>query len=1081
MADTTKTTDSPDSKRTRPAARWKRRLFWTALSLFGLYLVLGFFGVPIAMNSFILPRIAERIDGTIEYERARFNPFTLYLSVDQLNVCDAAGNPVTGFERFEVNLQALSTLFRDGSHLRECTLTRPFLHAHIRKDGTMNLAQLVLPSADPTPPSPDNVWNSIPRIVIEHAGIVGAEISFRDDHLPEPFEISLDDVTLTMDDLDTTPGTKSNASFVATTAAGDRITWSGSVDAQPFSSAGTVTVERMGLTRFMPYAVDRTEARLTGGRMSTSIAYDFAPMSTPRRMMATLTATGINDVNISMLDAPLLTVPSIAVDSVRVDAVDQHVIVEAIVINEPEIQLLRNVDGEISLTRIWNTAGTDDSTSPPMSNDAQSRHATQFPIERIVAGLEILYADLLAPWSCDVEHVALHDGTARFTDDATRTPAKFVVNALELELGPLRAAEGYTLPFSMRGTLDDQTSLAANGRVKNAEELLTVHVNIEPFPLPNVQPYLPDQLLASWPPARIETGVAIVRGDLTVRRGADDLTGGSWTGTTTVQDVVFRPAAGGDPLVELVELTLKGATSVTSPITDGAGTVHFNGALHTQSLRSEIPAENPWQMEIGAMDAHGVLDITFNLSDDVGVIFDGLIDAESAALTRRNDDPTTLTMETVHAESIAFRFPETFISAGGVEVDALAYEAVASLLPADPDAGTSVDPAETPDRGIVLPFELAIESLAVTNSTAVLRDPESASPLSIDITNMNLQATPLRNDGTTSTTIRLDAYVQTSGVLNATGTINPFRAQPTADLNVQLESLPIKPYDPLASLYLGHTVTDGRLSVDLPLKIDDAGAVDGTMKLTLDRFYLGDKVKSPHAARVPVKLGLDLLRDSKEQIKSSVALAGNMNDPLFRFRNLAWDAFLNMLLKATTAPFKLLGSVFGGGDDMDVSFVSFTPGTPNLAGDSITKLDVIGRGLNDRPAIRAKLTALTDTPTDRVAMQDAFLHDRILKDNGTPNAAPGSLSEDAYNSGLRKLYTSRIGGALPDGTAALRDALLDTVTIDEEAMQRLATQRLDRVLTILTTEQGLARERFEVKTEPADQRDLPHIVFGLPE
>ncbi|MCA9295346.1 MAG: DUF748 domain-containing protein, partial [Phycisphaerales bacterium] len=1041
--------------------------------------VFGFFGVPIVLRSYIMPKFAERIDGSIAYERAHFNPFTLYLSIDQLNVRDAAGDDVAGFERFEVNLQALSTLFRDGSHLRECVLTRPFLHAVIRPDGSLNLAALILPPAEPTPTSPDDAWNRIPRIVIEHAGIVGAELSFRDNHLPEPFELNLDDLTVMMDDLDTTPGTKSNATFIARTDAGDRISWSGTVDAQPLSSEGTVTVERMGLTRFMPYAVDRTEARLTDGTMSTTIAYDFAPLASPPRMAATITDTRIEDVSISMLDAPLLAVPGITMDSAHLDAVEQHVVVHAIVINDSEAQLLRNVEGDITLTRIWKSTETGGTSSAETTPDSGTLEATQFPIERIVAGLEFLYADLLAPWSCDVEHVALHDGLAAFTDDAVSTPTTFQMNGLELELGPLRAAEGYTLPFTMRGTLDDQTSISADGRIKNAEDLLTVNVTIDSFPLPHAQPYLPDQLVAAWPPSRIETGTAVVRGDLTVRRGADDLTGGAWNGTTTVQHVIIRPTAGGDALLEIAELTLDGTTTVASPIKDGTGTIRFDGAMHAQSLRGDLPADTPWQAEVGSLDTAGVIDISFTHTEDFSVAFDGTCDAASTTLTRRTDDPASLTIGTAHAETVAVRFPETSISAARVEVDAMSYDAVASLIPADPDDGTSMKPTDVPERGIILPFDLAIESLGVTNSAVSLRDPESTEPLAINITNLNLKADQLHNDGATSATIELEAYLQTSGNLTASGSVNPFRAQPTADITLQLATLPIKPFNPVASLYLGHTVTDGRLSLDLPLTIDEAGSVNGTMQLTLDRFYLGDKVKSPHAARVPVKLGLDLLRDSNEQITASIGLSGNMNDPSFRFGNLVWDAFLNLLLKTTTAPFRLLGSIFGGGDDMDVSFVSFTPGAPRLADDSVSKLDVIARGLNDRPAMRVTLTALTGTPTDRIAMQDAFLRQLIRNDNGTPNAAPGSLTDDEYNAGLRRLYTRRIGGALPEGTAALRAALLDTVTIDEDALQKLASERLDRVLTILTTEMGVARDRLEILTEPAGDRDLPHVVFGL--
>jgi hypothetical protein len=79
-------------------------------------------------------------------------------------------------------------------------------------------------------------------------------------------------------------------------------------------------------------------------------------------------------------------------------------------------------------------------------------------------------------------------------------------------------------------------------------------------------------------------------------------------------------------------------------------------------------------------------------------------------------------------------------------------------------------------------------------------------------------------------------------------------------------------------------------------------------------------------------------------------LTGSLDDPKFRLGPLIWKAFVGLLTKIATAPFALIGSLFGGGPD--TSFVEFEPGAVLLDPTGQEKMGTVRKALVERPALQ---------------------------------------------------------------------------------------------------------------------------------
>jgi hypothetical protein len=99
-------------------------------------------------------------------------------------------------------------------------------------------------------------------------------------------------------------------------------------------------------------------------------------------------------------------------------------------------------------------------------------------------------------------------------------------------------------------------------------------------------------------------------------------------------------------------------------------------------------------------------------------------------------------------------------------------------------------------------------------------------------------------------------------------------------------------------------------------------------KFLIDHFTLGPHNESTNATHLPVKLAVALLKDRNGRIDLDIPLTGRTDDPQFKIAPLVFKVVVNLIVKAATSPFSLLGALVGGGEEL--SFVDFQPGRADI-------------------------------------------------------------------------------------------------------------------------------------------------------
>src|ERR1039458_5485790 len=165
--------------------------------------------------------------------------------------------------------------------------------------------------------------------------------------------------------------------------------------------------------------------------------------------------------------------------------------------------------------------------------------------------------------------------------------------------------------------------------------------------------------------------------------------------------------------------------------------------------------------------------------------------------------------------------------------------------------------------------------------------------------------------------------------------------------------------------YAGHPLNKGKLTMGLHYGIKQK-QLKAENKFLIDHFTLGPRNDSTNATHLPVKLAVALLKDRKGQINLDIPLSGKTDDPQFAIAPLIFKVILNLMVKAATSPFSLLGALVGGGEEL--SFVEFEPARTEIPEAEAQKLDKLVKALYERPAVSLEIAGSFDPDQDRAAL-----------------------------------------------------------------------------------------------------------------
>jgi hypothetical protein len=417
-----------------------------------------------------------------------------------------------------------------------------------------------------------------------------------------------------------------------------------------------------------------------------------------------------------------------------------------------------------------------------------------------------------------------------------------------------------------------------------------------------------------------------------------------------------------------------------------------------------------------------------------------------------------------------------------------------SLAPADSTQAATNHAGQ--DSAQVTPTR--IPQVRIIDGSTNFSDLSLTPNFAVGIQEMNGTIKGLSSEQLDSAVVDLNGRVDKYAPVTISGLINPLTANAFTDIAMKFQSIELTSFTPYSGKFLGYKIDKGKLHLDLHYVLNGR-MLDSENHIVLDQLTLGEKVESPDATSLPLKLAIGLLKDSKGVIDLDIPVKGSLDDPKFSVWPIVWKALLNLLVKAVTSPFKLLGSLFGGGGDEDLEHVSFSPGVDSLAASQRAKLDSLAKALTERPGLKLDVRGVAAPALDREALAVQMIaaqaglaggsldsvqvpkaeRERLLKlYTATFNDDPNLLVPEKNESG-KKIPRAEREAAI---TAAAYRQLVGQYQVSDSELRALAQGRAAAIKDRLVAKGGVEELRVflqDVEIESAEEEGEVKVRLSL--
>jgi uncharacterized protein involved in outer membrane biogenesis len=316
--------------------------------------------------------------------------------------------------------------------------------------------------------------------------------------------------------------------------------------------------------------------------------------------------------------------------------------------------------------------------------------------------------------------------------------------------------------------------------------------------------------------------------------------------------------------------------------------------------------------------------------------------------------------------------------------------------PASAPPAASAQPA-TADSAAAPGFPVVVERVRIEDGSMNFADLSLVLPFATRVHALNGVVAGLGSDPDSRATVKLDGRVDEFGLVKVDGALTAFRPKVFTDINVAFRNVPMPTLTPYSVTFAGRRIAAGTMDVDLQYKID-RGALVGENKVVLTKLQLGERVESPGAMRLPLDLAIAILSDSEGRISIALPVRGNVDSPEFSYGQVIWQAFVTVITRIVTSPFRALAGLFGGEAEAErLQTVVFEPGSDVVRPPEREKLQRVADLLDKRTQLKVIVHGGYEAKVDGEALRSLHVRQDLakrLEATVKPGEDPGPVAFD---------------------------------------------------------------------------------------
>lgn len=995
-------------------SRLRRRSFIVPVlivaGLVAAYAASGFLLVPYLLKREIPRWFADRTASVAAVQDARFNPFLFKLEIAGFHLSERDGPPLLAFDRLFVDFEAVS-LPRWAWTFAEITLDRPQLNLDMDPEGELNLAAFIARIGGTDRPGTQPQQAALPRLLLHHVALNGGRVAISDRSGASPVQASLDPVAFELKDLSTLPDRSGAYALTARLPAGGTLAWRGELSLQPLASDGEISIKGFKFSTLWGFFRDELLTEEPKGTLEASLRYQAAYANGALEMKADAVTLRAADLSVSSrgADAPLGTLAEASLLGGTFDLKQRRLAFSELALRRGGLALAVGADGALNWQSILAPAT---STPRPMAAHEAGEAGG-------------------APWQFAIESVRVEELAVNFADATRAAPIALQVGRADLDLSvkletgvqpgllveglsaklsnlaltrqgerePVIALDTATLEgghFDLAGNSASARAVSLGGGATRIEREGDGTLNLaQAFIAKRSAPQPPQ------PPLALSVGQVVLAHH-----------------HVAYLDRMTEPPIGYD--LEHAQVELNDVTVGVIPLrfrlaarVKQGGSLKASGMFYQERSRAEgrieasrlalapliplLERHVTLRLASGSASASGRFSWAGS-GKDTGPGYTGSASIENLRLDEPGGE-RFLAWKLLAASGMNLAS-----GASRLAIDELRLIEPGAKLVISKDRSVNVsgvlkpravsaDAKPAPASPQAREIDVTIDRVSVERGELDFADLSLALPFSTRIQELSGAVTGLSSEPAARAGVKLEGRVEDYGLTRIDGTINPFAPKVHTDLAVAFRNVMMTPLTPYSVTFAGRRIASGRLSLDLQYKLENSELL-GENKVLLEKFTLGERVRSESALNLPLDLAIALLTDADGRIDIAVPVRGNVDNPQFSYGHLVWQAIRTTITNIVTAPFRALGALFGGGEKVDD--IGFDAGSDRLLPPEREKIGKLVETLKKRPQLKLMVQGRYHAVRDGTALRTSALRRTLVERQGAKLATDDDPGPIAY-------------------------------------------------------------------------------------
>ena len=1111
-----------------------------AVIAFALIGVLGFLVLPPVVKYFVLAKASEALHRTVAVEKIRINPYALSLEVEGLSIKEPDGaETFASFDSLYVNLESAS-IFRGGPVIGEFRLVAPKVRIARLSDKRYNFSDLMDEfMAQPKSEGPT------PAFSVNNIQLTGGEVVFDDQSVGEKHLVS--DINLGLPFISSLA--YATEIFVepafSATFNGSPLVIKGR--SKPFSqsleSEMTLDLADLELDRFLDYSPIKLPIKMLSGKLDTQLTAVFRQEPEKAATLEVSGTLGIKELNVKENSgASLLSFKQLDVAIAPSDLLGGRYAVEKVTLASPEIHARVSKDGDINWIEFFRgelakgapveaAAGGEKAANPATAKGKVSWSLAQAKVSGgAVHWLDESHGE---PFNAKVDNIDVDLRKLSNGNKPAEVDLSWRIDAGEWLTVERFAVKGGQIDLAKReAVIPEIETQGARSLIKRTKDgaidwlkppsLRAVEASQQDASAPwtlTINKYHGDDIGLRFEDGGVSPAVTQSIENLSLDLENVTTVPGQVTKVATnfklnkKGEVALSGSVQPFPLVTDIKLDVKGleilpfqpyfAEKLNVDVTRGQ--VAVSGDLQLRQVDAAKTDEAPalaggfaGQATIGDFSAVDKL----NSADFLRwkSFYFGKIDAKL--------NPNSVSIGEVALSDFFARVIVT--PEGKLNLMQIVRQPDGEAVAVVPDAAAASNPesvAASPAPAVEGKAEVPVEKAAASEPMmpvkigkitlqggAVRFTDNFVKPnYTANLRKIGGSVTGLSSEPGSIADLTLRGSYDDVAPLSLTAKINPLSAKPYLDLQAEVKGIEMTSFSTYSGKYAGYAIDKGKLSVFVNYKIEN-DQLNAENRVFLDQLTFGDQVESPDATKLPVKLAIALLKNGKGEIDINLPISGSLNDPQFSIGGLVVKMIVNLFVKAVTSPFALIGSMFGGGEEL--SNVEFAPGRATIDAEAQKRLENLSKALIDRPALKLEIEGRVDPENDPEGLKHARIERKVRAAKREDMTKEGveveslssvQVSDEEYPALLERVYRAEkfpkprnmVGLVKTLPVEEMEKLMLTNSTVDEEDLTDLGDRRAKAVRDWLIEHQVDGDRIFlrptqpvasEVKTDVPDEK-----------